>query len=82
MGEFIWAKYFGRVYIGAVRGVGVPFTIVLGASGPLIAGLYFDRVGSYEGVFAALVAVYHTGALAILASREPPLKQVPAAAPS
>ena len=82
LGEFIWAKYFGRVYIGAVRGVGVPFTIVLGASGPLIAGLYFDRVGSYEGVFAALVAVYLTGALAILASREPPLKQVPAAAPS
>ena len=81
LGEFIWAKYFGRVYIGAVRGVGVPFTIVLGASGPLIAGLYFDRVGSYEGVFAALVAVYLTGALAILASREPPLKQVPAAAP-
>ncbi len=82
LGEFIWAKYFGRVYIGAVRGVGVPFTIVLGASGPLIAGLYFDRIGSYEGVFAALVAVYLTGALAILASREPPLKQVPAAAPS
>ena len=82
LGEFIWAKYFGRVYIGAVRGVGVPFTIVLGASGPLIAGLYFDRVGSYEGVFAALVAVYLTGALAILASREPPLKQVPAAAPN
>ena len=80
LGEFIWAKYFGRVYIGAVRGVGVPFTIVLGASGPLIAGLYFDRVGSYEGVFAALVAVYLTGALAILASRDPPLKQVPAAA--
>ena len=82
LGEFIWAKYFGRVYIGAVRGVGVPFTIVLGASGPLIAGLYFDRVGSYEGVFAALVAVYLTGALAILASRDPPLKQVPAAAAS
>ena len=82
LGEFIWAKYFGRVYIGAVRGVGVPFTIVLGASGPIIAGLYFDRVGSYEGVFAALVVVYLTGALAILASREPPLKQVPAAATS
>ncbi len=82
LSEFIWAKYFGRVHIGAVRGVGVPFTIVLGAVGPILAGVYFDAVGSYEGVFAAFVAAYLCGALAILASREPPPKQLPAAAAS
>ena len=79
LSEFIWAKYFGRVHIGAVRGVGVPFTIVFGALGPILAGLYFDAAGSYGGVFAFFVAAYLTGALAILASREPPPKQVPAA---
>ncbi len=78
--EFIWAKYFGRVHIGAVRGVGVPFTIVFGALGPILAGLYFDAAGSYGGVFAFFVAAYLTGALAILASREPPPKPVPAVA--
>ena len=39
LSEFIWAKYFGRVHIGAVRGVGVPFTIMFGALGPILAGL-------------------------------------------
>jgi len=80
LSEFIWAKYFGRVHIGAVRGVAAPFTIALGALGPIIGGLYFDAVGSYEGVFAAFVAAYLTGAVAILASREPPPKGTPAEA--
>ena len=77
LSEFIWAKYFGRVHIGAVRGVAAPFTIAFGALGPVLGGLYFDAVGSYDGVFAAFVAAYLTGALAILASREPPPKRLP-----
>ena len=72
LSEFIWAGYFGRVHIGAVRGVGVPFTIVFGASGPILAGLWYDAAGSYEGAFAAFAAAYLAGGLAILASREPP----------
>ena len=80
--EFIWAKYFGRVHIGAVRGVGVPFTIVFGAAGPILAGIYFDVAGSYAGVFAFFVAAYLIGALAILVSREPPPKLVPVQAAS
>lgn len=71
LSEFIWAKYFGRVHIGAVRGVGAPFTVTLGAVGPVLAGVYFDAVGSYTGAFLAFAAVYLTGATAILISREP-----------
>ena len=81
LSEFIWAKYFGRVHIGAVRGVAAPFTIAFGALGPVLGGLYFDAVGSYEGAFAAFVAAYLGGALAILASREPPPKRAAVEAP-
>ena len=35
IGEFIWARYFGRRYLGAVRGLGVPFTILFGSLGPI-----------------------------------------------
>ena len=80
LGEFIWAKYFGRVHIGAVRGIGAPFTIALGALGPVLAGLYFDAFGSYNGAFAGCVAVYLVGAIAILVSREPIANRAIAAA--
>ncbi len=80
LSEFIFAKYFGRVHIGAVRSVGLPVTILLGAAGPILAGLYFDVAGSYEGVYAGFVLAYLAGAAAILVSREPPPKEVAAAA--
>ena len=74
LSEFIFAKYFGRVHIGAVRGVGLPFTITLGAAGPILGGLWYDAFGSYEGAFAVFACTYLAGALAILVSREPPPK--------
>ena len=80
LSEFIWAKYFGRVHIGAVRGVGAPFTVALGAVGPVLAGLYFDAIGSYTGAFVAFVGVYLVGATAIFVSREPQPQPDPAAA--
>lgn len=74
LGEFLWAKYYGRRHIGAVRSVGVPFTIIFGSAGPILVGLYFDAVDSYDGAFLALVLVYLIGGTTILTSREPPLK--------
>lgn len=79
LSEFIWAKYFGRVYIGAVRGVSVPFIVAFSALGPVLGGIYFDAAGSYNGVFAGFVVAHLAGAMAILGTREPPRKQVPAA---
>ncbi|MXX66697.1 MAG: MFS transporter [Chloroflexi bacterium] len=79
LSEFIWAKYFGRVHIGAVRGVGAPFTVALGAVGPVLAGLYFDAIGSYTGAFVAFAGVYLVGATAIFVSREPQPRPGPAA---
>lgn len=80
LSEFIWAKYFGRVHIGAVRGASVPYITIFQALGPIVGGLYFDFVGSYAGVFAVFIAAHLIGAVAIFASREPPtkVKTVPA----
>ena len=74
LSEFIWAKYFGRVHIGAVRGASMPFMVVFQATGPFIGGLYFDLYGSYSGIFVAFVGAHIIGAIAILTSREPPPK--------
>ncbi len=57
MQELVWASFFGRMHIGAVRGIGMPLQVVIGAPGPVIVSAYFDRVGDYDGVLAALGAL-------------------------
>jgi len=78
--EFLWAHYFGRRHLGAVRSVGMPFTIVFGSAGPIGIALYFDGAGSYGGAFVALAVTYAIAGLAILASRRPPGRDAPVAA--
>ena len=74
LGEFIWAKYFGRVHIGAVRSVGMPAGILFGALGPVIASVLFDASGTYVSAWIVMIVLYCLGATAILLSREPPQK--------
>lgn len=53
--EVVWANYFGRLTLGAVRAVGRPVQIITGVAGPLLASAAYDLRGSYEvafGVFA------------------------------
>ncbi|TAJ18118.1 MAG: MFS transporter [Dehalococcoidia bacterium] len=80
IGEFIWARYFGRRYLGSVRGLAVPFTILFGSLGPISIAMYFDATHRYGVAFGALTLVYIVGGLLILSSREPPPKVQPAAA--
>ena len=54
MQEVIWAVFFGRRYLGGVRGVAMPFQLVFSAAGPFMVSLYFDAFESYDGVFAVL----------------------------
>ncbi|MDA1062544.1 MAG: MFS transporter, partial [Chloroflexi bacterium] len=69
LGEFIWARYFGRVHIGAVRSVGMPLGIFFGASGPLAASWLFDLTDAYAASWLAMLVLYALGALAVLVSR-------------
>ena len=53
----IWAHYFGRRHIGAVRSVAMPFTIVFGAGGTWFAGAVWDVRGSYTEAFVLFAAL-------------------------
>jgi len=74
LGEFIWAKYYGRVHIGAVRSVGMPFSIILGAVAPISVAFVDDVSGEYFWAWIGLAVVYLVGAVAVLLSHEPPPK--------
>lgn len=54
--EVIWATFFGRRYIGAVRSAGLPFSLVIAAGAPQLVSYYYDQVGNYNGAFLAIAA--------------------------
>jgi len=57
MQEVIWASFFGRRHIGAIRGAGLPFALALGALAPWLTSLYHDRVGEYDGALLVVAAL-------------------------
>ena len=71
LSEFLWARYFGRGHIGAIRGIGNPIAVVGTGVGPVLAGAWFDLSGSYTPAFIAAIAVYMTAAAIIATSRPP-----------
>ncbi len=71
LGEFTWARYFGRRHIGAVRGIGNPVTILFTGVGPILVGLWFDLADTYQPAFFAIIASYLVGGVLVGVSREP-----------
>ena len=69
--EVIWASFFGRRYLGAVRSAAMPFTIFLTAGAPVATSHYFDVVGNYDGAILTVGAANLLSALMILALRKP-----------
>ena len=54
--EVIWASFFGRRYLGAVRSAALPFSFLISAGAPLAASYYFDIIGNYDGILLAVAA--------------------------
>jgi MFS family permease len=69
--ESIWASYFGRRHIGAVRSAAMPFTLLFSASGPLLVATWSDRVGSYDGALYGVAAGWALAAVVVLFVRRP-----------
>ena len=67
MQEVIWASYFGRRYLGAVRSAALPFALILGGGGPLVVAWYYDVVGNYNGAFLTVAGMSILAAGLILA---------------
>jgi len=71
LSEYMWASYFGRRHLGAVRSLSVPAQVGATALGPLLVAFWFDAVGSYDGAFVMMVATYAIGAVVVSLARDP-----------
>ena len=66
----VWADYYGRGSIGAIRGLTAPIQMTTNALGPLVAALTFDLTGSYGLIFWAFVIIcFGSSGLWLLATR-------------
>jgi MFS family permease len=69
--RLIFADYYGRQYLGGIRGVTIGAQISGQVLGPLIAGLMFDYSRSYWTTFLAFAAAVSLASLVVLAATPP-----------
>ena len=69
--QVVFADYFGRWSVGAIRGVTAPVQFGVNALGPLAATLVFDSRGSYDLIFVVFVLLALAAALLFLFARPP-----------
>jgi MFS family permease len=69
--QVVFADYFGREAIGAIRGYAQPFQLGTNAFGPILAGAAFDLTGSYTAAFVPFTVGYIISALALVVATKP-----------
>jgi MFS family permease len=71
----IWADYYGRRHLGAIRGMIAPITAMGGGISPFIAGWMFDKYGSYDTILVTMgIGAFIASGLMLLA--RPPRAQL------
>lgn len=71
MDSTVWAKYFGRLHLGAIRGATMIGVIGATSLGPYALGLSMDHWGSYAPVISGLLVVPLTIAVVALLIKRP-----------
>lgn len=65
--DVMWARFFGRVSLGKIRGLGYLLTHVMAATGPPFFGFLFDYLGNYTLSFTLFaVSLVLSGFLSLL----------------
>ena len=72
--SLIWADYFGRAFLGSIRGFVSPIQGLSAIFGPLFAGWLRDVTNSYQIPFYTFVCLYIVSAIIILIIPKPTLK--------
>ncbi len=71
MQEAVWGSFFGRRHLGAVRSAGMPVTLLVSSSAPLIASYYYDLIGNYDGLFFGIAGLALLGGVFLLFAHRP-----------
>ena len=80
MQEVIWASFFGRAHIGAIRGAGLPFALTLSALAPWLVGYHHDLYGNYVLAFILVAGLNMLSGILIYLVRPPNLDRIKSSA--
>ncbi|OPL08576.1 MAG: hypothetical protein AVO33_10140 [delta proteobacterium ML8_F1] len=67
----LWAKYFGRFYLGSILGAATVFIVMGSSFGPVPLGLSYDMTGSYTTALWVSVVVMIVGMGMALSLKDP-----------
>lgn len=69
--EVLFADYFGRKFIGTIRGVVMPLNLIAMAGGPIFAAWLHDRTGSYQLPYYILLGAFIIGVIFMYLAKQP-----------
>ena len=69
--QIIFADFYGRDNVGAIRGVVWPIQMVFNASGPFVASVAFDTLGSYTVIFLFFAAFVMIASFLLILAKPP-----------
>ncbi len=69
--SYIFAAYYGRAFLGAIRGIALPIILVSAGIGAPLVGYIRDNTGNYISSWWLLLSIYLVSAL-IMATVTPP----------
>ncbi|MFC1535094.1 MFS transporter [Thermodesulfobacteriota bacterium] len=71
---YLWASYYGRAFLGTIRGVTLPVLLTALAIGAPLTGYFYDYTGSYKPAWKLFIGVYIAGLVCMLAAKAPSKK--------
>ena len=69
--SYIFASYFGREFLGAIRGIVMPVNLISAGLGAPIVGYMHDGMGTYTSAWWLLISLYAIGALVVVTVTPP-----------
>jgi MFS family permease len=70
--SYIFAAYFGRTFLGSIRGIVLPVMLISAGMGAPLVGYIRDSTGSYISSWWLILSIYLVAALIISSAGRPP----------
>ncbi len=67
----IWPNYFGRKYLGSIRGFSMTLTVIGSAFGTLSFAIFYDSLGSYTEIIWIMMIFPALGGMAAFMAKPP-----------